>query len=147
MLTTPDGVITFNDGTDPQYYITEIRGLGSPELRTPQDNEPLRDGALVHDFYKGARNIGIEGVFLINPRLSGNDTVVIRNDMEFDLTAALESILRDDGTLVYTPQGQSQRTFTVRYSVPLDFAHGDNYTSLTFNFGLVAAEPDWAGSS
>ena len=35
MLTTPDGVITFNDGTDPQYYITEIRGLGSPELRTP----------------------------------------------------------------------------------------------------------------
>ena len=146
-LTTPDGTIVFNDGTDPQYYITEIRGLGAPELRTPIDNSPLADGALVHDFWKGPRHIGIEGVILTSTRLTGDAIVVVRNDMETDLEVALESILRADGTLTYTPQGQSARSFTVNYEVPLDFSHGDNYTALTFSFGLVSAEPDWSGSS
>ncbi len=35
--------ITFNDGTGDQYFITEIRGLGSPPIRTPIDNIPFGD--------------------------------------------------------------------------------------------------------
>ena len=147
VLTTPGGVITFNAGTADQFYITEIRGLGAPSLRTPMDNVPLGDGGLIHDFWKGPRHIGIEGIFLIQSTRNMNAIVVIRNDMEFLLTDALESILRADGTLVFTPQGEGARTFTVRYEVGVEFVHTDNYLTDAFTFGLVAAEPDWAGAS
>ena len=118
VLTTPGPDITFNNGSADQFYITEIRGLGAPALRTPIDNVPLGDGGLVHDFWKGPRHIGIEGIFLITSTRIMNSIVVIRNDMEFILTDALESILRADGTLAYTPQGEGARTYTVRYEIP-----------------------------
>ena len=146
-LTTPGGTVPFNDGLADQHYITEIRGLGAPALRTPIDNVPLGDGGLIHDFWKGPRHIGIEGIFLITSTRIMNSIVVIRNDMEDELEAALESILRNDGTLSYAPQGEGTRTFTVRYEIPLEFTHTDNYTVLAFSFGLVAGEPDWAGTS
>jgi len=147
VLTTPVLTLTFNDGTADQFYITEIRGLGAPALRTPMDNVPLGDGGLIHDFWKGPRHIAIEGIFLIQSTRVMDSIVVIRNDMEEDLTDALESILRADGTLSYTPQGDSARTFTVRYEVGVEFVHTDNYLTDSFSFGLVAGEPDWAGSS
>ena len=147
VLTTPGPDITFNDGSPDQFYITEIRGLGAPALRTPIDNVPLGDGGLVHDFWKGPRHIGIEGIFLIQSTRNMNAIVVIRNDMEFLLTDALESILRADGTLSFTPQGEGNRTFTVRYEIGVEFTHTDNYLTDAFTFGLVAGEPDWAGSS
>lgn len=147
VLTTPALTVTFNSGSLDQFYITSIRGLGAPSLRTPMDNVPLGDGGLVHDFWKGPRHIQIEGIFLIQSTRVMNSIVVIRNNMEFDLTDALESILRADGTLAFTPQGESARTFTVRYEVGLEFTHIDNYLTEAFSFGLVAAEPDWAGSS
>ena len=146
-LTTPGGTVTFNDGLADQHYITEIRGLGSAALRTPIDNVPLGDGGLIHDFWKGPRHIGIEGIFLIQSTKIMNSIVVIRNDMEDELSDALESILRADGTLAYTPQGEGARTYPVRYEIPLEFTHTDNYTVLAFSFGLVAGEPDWAGTS
>lgn len=146
-LTTPGGTVVFNDGSADQHYITEIRGLGAPALRTPMDNVPLGDGGLIHDFWKGSRHIGIEGIFLITSVRVMNSIVIVRNDMEQELVDALESILRADGTLAYAPQGEGTRTYTVRYEVPLEFTHTDNYTVLAFSFGLVAGEPDWAGSS
>ena len=146
-LTTPVSTVVFNDGALDQHYITEIRGLGAPALRTPIDNVPLGDGGLVHDFWKGPRHIGIEGIFLIQSTRIMNSIVVIRNDMEDELSDALESILRADGTLAYTPQGQGARTYTVRYEIGVEFTHTDNYLTEAFTFGLVAAEPDWAGSS
>lgn len=144
--------ITFNAGTDPydgtdKYYITEIRGLGSPALRTPVDNVPLGDGGIIHPFWMGPRHIAVEGIFLINSTEIENSIVVIRNDMEADLTDALESLLRDNGTFSFAPQGQGTRTFTVRYEVGLEFTHIDNYLTVAFSFGLIAAEPDWSGSS
>lgn len=146
-LATPVGTVSFNDGTPDQFYITEIRGLGAPALRTPQDNVPLGDGGLIHDFWKGPRHIGIEGIFLITSVKIQNSIVIVRNDMEAELTEAVESILRNDGTLSFAPQGEGTRSFTVRYETPLEFTHTDNYTVLAFSFGLVAGEPDWAGTS
>lgn len=151
-LTTPGPDITFNQFTVPfnrkdQYYITEIRGLESPALRTPVDNVPLGDGGLVHDFWKGPRHIEVEGVIMVGSTPIEDNIVVIRNDMTDDLIDALESILRADGSLAYSPQGAGTRTYTVRYEVGLQTTHVDNYQSLQFSFGLIAAEPDWAGTS
>jgi hypothetical protein len=142
-LTTPGGTITFNDGGADQFYITEIQGLGSAPIRTPIDNAPQAHGGLVHDFWKAARNIVVEGVFLITSVPQGTQCQALRNDMEEDLRAALESILQADGTLAWTPTGLTARSLTVRHSVPLECPHQDNYLLRAFNFGLVAADPDW----
>jgi hypothetical protein len=146
-LTTPAVTLVFNDDSADQYYITEIAGLGVPPIRAPIDNVPLGDGGLVHDFWKGPRHIAVEGVLLIQSTRIQDDIVDIRNQMEDDLIDALESILRADGTLAYTPTGASARSWTVRHDIPLDFRHVENYLLESFSFGLVAAEPDWAGSS
>ena len=136
----------FNQFTDPftgsdQYYITEIRGLAAPTLRTPFDNVALGDGGLIHDFWFGPRHIGVEGVVLVQSVRIENDIVEIRNDMEADLTSALNSIIRTDGTLAFTPQGQGATSYSVRYEVPLEFTHTDNYHTLGFSFGLIAGDP------
>lgn len=146
VLTTPGPDITFNSGVEPfdgtdKLYITEIRGLESPEIRTPVDPVPLGDGALVHDFWFGARHIGIEGVIIVNSVTVMNSVVQVRNSLTDDLTDALNSILRADGTLAFTPQGEAARSITVRYEVGLNTTHTDNYNTLQFSFGLIAAVP------
>lgn len=146
-LSTPASTVNFNDGGLDQFYITVVRGLGAPALRTPFDNVPLGDGGIIHDFWKGPRHIGVEGILLIQSTRLQDDVVVIRNDMEEELTDALESILRLDGSFSFTPQGLANRTFTVRYEVGLEFVHTDNYLTDAFSFGLIAGEPDWSGSS
>ncbi len=139
--------IVFNQYTDPftghdQYYITEIRGLESPALRTPVDSIPLGDGALVHPFWFGPRHIAIEGIILVQSVSIEDHIVEIRNTMTDNLVSALTSILRADGTLTFDPQGaSSSRTITVRYEVGLETTHTDNYHSLAFSFGLIAADP------
>ncbi len=70
-----------------------------------------------------------------------DDIVEIRNDMTNDLSSALAILLRTDGTLAFTPQGVAARSITVRYEVPLQTTHGDNYHSLQFSFGLIAGDP------
>lgn len=145
-LTAPGGTIVFNDSGEPfqgqdQFYITEIRGLASPVLRTPFDSVALGDGSLIHDFWFGALHVGIEGTILVQSTAIEDDIVVIRNQMEADLFAALTSCLRADATFVFAPQGQGTQTYTVRYEVQLEYAHSNNYHSLDFSFGLIAGNP------
>jgi hypothetical protein len=146
-LTTPGPDIVFNQFTDPfvgedQYYITEIRGLEAPLLRTPTDPVPLGDGALVHPFYYGQTSLAIEGIILVQSTHIENDIVEIRNDMTADLKSALNSILRADGTLDWTPQGESAQQITgLRYEVGLQTPHSDSYHSLQFSFGLISGTP------
>lgn len=145
-LTTPSTDITFNATTVPfagqdQYYITEIRGLASPTLRTPFDNVPLGDGGLIHDFWFGPRHIGVEGTILVQSTAIENDIVEQRNAMEIDLQDALEAIIRADGTFAFTPQGEGSYSYTVRYEIGLEFVHSNNYHSLDFSFGLIAGDP------
>jgi hypothetical protein len=143
VLTTPGGTITFNDDSADQHYITEIGGLGSAPVRAPIDNVPFGDGGIVHNFWKGPRHITIEGVWLITSTRIMNSIVVIRNDMEEDLRAALESTLQANGTLAWTPQGQAARSLTVRQEIAMDTRHIENYNLRSFTFGLVAGDPDW----
>ena len=146
-LTTPGTDITFNQYTTPfdgqdQYYITEIRGLESPSLRTPQDPVPLGDGGLIHPFYYGPTHISIEGVILVQSVRQMDAIVAIRNSMTASLKSALDSIKATDGTLTFTPQGQSLQTVSgLRYEVGLETPHADNYNSLQFSFGLVTGTP------
>lgn len=142
-LETPAGTIDFNDGSADQFYIGEIQGLGTAPIRTPVDNAPQAHGGLVHNFWKAARNITIEGVFLITSVPQGTQCQAIRNAMEEDLRAALESILQTDGTLTWTPVGLAERELSVRHSVPLECPHQDAFLLRAFNFGLIAANPDW----
>lgn len=147
-LTTPGGVILFNDtGTDQfnifgadEYYITDIQGLDGSPIRAPIDNAPQTHGGLVHPFFKGPRHITIEGALMVRSTRVMNAVVVIRNEMEDDLLTALESILQADGTLAWTPQGEAARSLTVRYEIPCEFR---GISLKTFAFGLVAANPDW----
>ena len=149
VLTTPGTDITFNEFTTPfaspgknQYYITEIRGLESPSLRTPQDPVPLGDGGLIHPFYYGPTHISIEGVILVQSTQNMNAIVVLRNSMTASLKSALHAIKAADGTLTFTPQGGSAQTINgLRYEVGLETTHADNYHSLQFSFGLVTGTP------
>ena len=146
-LNTAGTDITFNQYTDPftghdQYYLTEIRGLESASLRTPFDPVPLGDGALIHDFWYGARHIQMEGVILVQSVSIEDDIVEIRNTMTDALSDALNDCLRTNATLTFDPQGSSgTRAITVRYEVPLETTHTDNYHSLQFSFGLIAGVP------
>lgn len=147
LLDTPGTDITFNQYTTPftghdQYYITEIRGLEAPTLRTPTDPVPLGDGELVHTFYYGGTHISFEGLILVQSTLNMDDIVVIRNSMTAALKSALNSILSANGTLTFTPQGGTLQTITgLRYEVGLQTPHADNYNSLQFSFGLVTGTP------
>ena len=147
-LTTPGGTVTFNTGTVyqdiNQLYITEITGLGGAPVRRPIDPVPFGDGGIVHDQWKGPRFITIEGVMLTLASKVMNNWVIARNTFEAALITAWESILQADGTLAWTPQGQSANSLTVRTGPPdLDFRHQDNYLLEGFSFGLVAASPNF----
>lgn len=148
-LTTPGPDIVFNQYTDPfarqnQYFLNEIRGLEAPAIRTPQDPVPLGDGALVHPFYYGGTHITFEGIIIADDSTidTDNEIVVARNTMTANLKSALNSILRADGTLTWTPQGGSLQTISgLRYEIPLETPHTPDYRFLSFSFGLVTPTP------
>lgn len=149
-LATPGGTIVFNDGdlkdgTD-KYWLSNIQGLDGTSIRAPVDNVPFGDGGIVHNFWKGPRHIVFEGVFVhesVGFPGSGDACRQRRNEMEEALRAALESILRDDGTLSWTPLGLAARSLTVRHEVTFEAPETENYALKTFTFGLVAADPEW----
>jgi hypothetical protein len=148
VLTTPAGVITFNDSTaDDQFYVQEIGGLAGAPIRAPKDDVPFGHGAIVHNFWEGGRPITFDGVFLVTSAPWGDALIAARNDMEEDLRVALRSILdaSSPGTLAWTPQGQAARLLYVMHDVQLECPHDQNYLVRTFHFGLFAADPDWDG--
>lgn len=149
-LTTPGGTITFNngdlrDGTD-KYWLQNIQGLDGVSIRTPIDNVPFGDGGIVHDFWMAPRHVVFEGVLVtesVGFPSFGDACITVQNTMEAALIAALESILRADGTLGWTPLGQGARSLTVRHDVTLEFSAIENFALKQFTFGLVAADPIW----
>lgn len=140
-MTTPGGTVLFNDGSVDEFFIQSIRGLESAEIRAPVDNRPQTDGAIIHDFFFGKQSVTIDGFYFIRSTRVQNEILALRNSMQAALRTALNSILRVDGTLAWTPYGQSAESLTVRYEVPLQPDHVDNYLNRTFSFGLVAGVP------
>lgn len=147
VLATPGGTITFNDGSADQFYITDIpQGLVQAPVRAPQDDVAFGDGGLSYNFWKGARHILIEGIFLVTSVACGPSMVAIWNQMEDDLLTALDSIVgldTDTGTLTWTPSGLSARALTVRSEVALECPPDQNYLVRAFHFGLLSDSPDF----
>lgn len=149
-LVTDASTIDFNlgdlrDGTD-KYWIQTIQGLDMVPIRTPIDNVPFGDGGIVHNFWKGPRHIVIEGVLVtesVGFPSQGDACRQRQNEMEQDLIEALESTIRSDATLSWTPIGLSAYTLTVRCDVPVEFTPAENYALKQFTFGLVAANPSY----
>ncbi len=148
-LTTPGGTILFNDGdlkdgTD-KYWIAVTHGLEGAPLRTPIDNAPQNDGGLIHPFFKGPRNVVIEGTFVtesVGFPSTGPACRQRQNEMEDELLTALDSISGDtDGTLEWTPLGLSLKALTVRCNLPLETTPAESYLIRNFVFGLVAGNP------
>lgn len=144
-LTTPGGTITFNngdlhDGTD-KFWIQTIDGLDWPTIRAPIDQVPFGDGSIVHTFWLAGREPVLDGVLLVEsvPFVT-EDCVEILNEMEDDLRTAIESIVAADGTLAWTPAGQSAKSLTVRHhgQPRLDIRPIENYALRQFTFGLIS---------
>lgn len=146
-LETPGGTVIFNNGDlhtlDDLFWISDINGLDGATIRAQVDNSPQNDGGHVHTFWKGPRHIVFEGSIFIQSVPLGAACLEVRNAMEEELRVALESILREDGTLTWTPAGLSERSLTVRHDVQLDYSPQENYAIMGFVFGLVSAAADW----
>jgi len=144
VMTTPGGTITFNNGTDDQYYLSDIPGLAGAPARVVIDKRPFTDGGIYHPPFKDTRYFQPTGSLLITSTLNQNAIVVIRNAMEEALRVAYESLLGGNGTWQWTPQGQASRTLTIRRDAqPVEFHHVDGFQVVDFSFGLVSVSPDW----
>lgn len=135
-LTTPGGTVHFNAASKPTYFHdpTSCAGLEMAPVRATVMDKPTSDGLIVHKAWHGARHVTLGGRFLF-------DTLDQRKTLEDALVAALESIVRADGTYAYTVvsgAGTHTRTLTVRCDVPLSTS---GYLQKSYLFGLVAAVP------
>lgn len=146
-LATAGGTILFNNGDlrtlDDLYWVQNIRGLDSPSLRTPVDDAPQAHGAIIHNFWKGARHVGFEGELFVQSVPLGGACQSVLNTMEAALRAALESILQTDGTLTWTPTGGGAESLLVRYEIGLEISPNNDYATRSFTFGLIAGSPDY----
>lgn len=139
VLATPGGTLTFNDGAEDEYYLTDVQGIDAAPLRNPTDDAPQMDGAIVHDRFDSGMRPVLAGILMIRSTRIQVDVQTIRNQMELFLIEALRSIKIADGTLSWTPLGGSAQSLTVRIDVPLDIQYIDNYLNKQFTFGLISA--------
>jgi hypothetical protein len=150
-LVTPAGTVVFNDGDADQFYIQDIQGLDGAPIRAPVDDAPFTDGGLSYNFWKGARHIVFDGMFLVTSVPPCPAAVAIWNEMMDELREALDSIsatIADTGTLSWSPTGLGlTRTLVVRNDVALETSPDQNYQARTFTFSLRADDPVWTEST
>ncbi len=109
-LVTPAGTLTFNaeDGSD-NYFLSEVQGMDGAALRSTYDPLPNRDGAYVYPSFRGAALPVLIGEIRIP---DGNLTT--RKTLMDNLLSYTDSIRNADGTLKWTPTGDTERSLTVR---------------------------------
>lgn len=137
-LVTPAGTIYMNNGATDEYYLTDTPGLDQANVRNPTDLAPQTGGFIVHDRFEEGMRFQMVGLMMIRSTRVQTSIRTIRNSMEADLTAALRSILTADGTLSWTPLGESAVSLTVRQDIKVEYAYVDNYLNKSFTFGLVS---------
>lgn len=147
-MTTPGGVIVFNDLTAvDRFFLNAVPGLGGVAARVTKAKLAFTDGAYIPNSFKTHREFQPQGTLLILSTTVPNEIVAIRNDMEELLRVAYESLGDADGMWAWTPRGDiSERALTIRRDdQPCEFTHVDGYQNVDFSFGLVAGSPDWTG--
>lgn len=133
-LTGPDGSqAVFNDPTSPNYVgaLEEVTGFESPEVRESSDNLVQMDGGIHGDFFYGRRPITMSG------KVFNMADVTERNQRLSNLIKATNA-MRDDATLMWTPDGGEQVYLKLRRQQPLRVSGG---WVKDFQLSMVAADP------
>ena len=112
-LTGPDGsVAVFNDTASPNFVMSldgedAVSGLDSPEVRAALQDRVEADGAIAGNFYHGIRSPVFNGI------MRGTSPSQ-RNQRESILRKVVNSCMRADGTLQWTPDGGIAQYVKVR---------------------------------
>lgn len=136
-LVTTGGTIVFNGAAAPTYLHDPgaCSGLDGAPVRATIDDKPVTDGGIWHRFFKGAREVTLGGLLLV-------DSIADLHTLEADLLAACESIFSDPtvtGTYEWTPTGSTLHSITVRCDILPAFS-GPAYNK-QYTLGLVAIDP------
>jgi hypothetical protein len=127
------------DGTD-VFFITDVKGLDSADLRTPQFKRPLAHGGYKPvPWLEDPLHPRFEGVFLVQTSQPGSAAChSTRIGMYHDLKTALRACLgTSTGTLTWTEDGDSQ-SLAVSYEVKLEHGWDPYPMVMTFTFGLFS---------
>jgi hypothetical protein len=142
-LATPYETIVFNDITSPAMYLhnpENCSGLDGDTVRATIEDKPQTHGGIVHPGKRGPRRIVLSGLIIVDQSLSAWDQIAQRNGIERELQLALRSIQDEDGTYTWSQSGVGEYSLTVRNDIGLTVVGG---LLKTYNFGLVAADPDY----
>ena len=131
VLATPAGTLTFNATSGDRYWLSNVSGMDSTDLRGGGSVLSQRDGGIAGTRFQQPLFITFEGQFVA-------DTVTSRTLLEKNMRTYLRSLHRTDGTLTYTPTGLPARQRTVRLAAGPD--HSGGYLK-SFQFVLEAPDP------
>lgn len=147
-LVSTFGTLVFNEldngaglGLDPGngYLAQAIEGGVYPQIRNPVGNRPRADGGIVHKFFKGSKDIRIEGIIVAT-------APVFRTLLDDHLRGVTNPGLAEDMTYTWgnPPYPYSDvRTHQVRLFEPVDIpaqssGGGASAAPKTFSFTLIA---------
>jgi len=144
-LTPPAGSpIIFNsgvlhDGTD-IYFLTDIKGLDSADLRVPQFLKPRDDGGYKPaSWHEEPLHPRFQGAFVIQTKPPGADCREERNAMYHALKTCLRACRgTSPGELSWNEPGIGDFELEVFYEVRLDHGFDAGYFVMTFTFGLFS---------
>jgi hypothetical protein len=128
-ITSPQGYdVTFNQVGSP-FYLEEITGFDSPNVRQSVEDIPEYDGAVFGNFYYGSRPVTFRGRIISGSATSRNLAVV-------QLQRALRA-LRDDATIWAYPTGLPPMRMAARVQ---NLRITGGYVK-EFQIGMIAADP------
>lgn len=134
-IVTPKGTLTFNEFTLNDYFRLEsVRGMDAASVRALVQPLAQADGARVGDAYRGALTPVFAGVIPYS-------TETLRRQNKDKLSSWLQSILRADGTLKWTPTGTTQRQRTCRLFDGPDLPGDAGQILYAFQFTLICQDP------
>ena len=143
-LTPPVGsAVVFNDGdirdqVSDIYYITDIQGLDTADLRLPRFPAPVTNGARLLPGYEHGLEPRVEGAFIIQSVSTGNAIRARRMEMYAALKTALRACVQDPGTWTWTESGVGAMSLSVQYQVKLAHSWDAGYQLMLFTFGLAS---------
>lgn len=131
-----DGVI--GDGTD-VFFLTNVTGLDSPDIRTPQFKRPrAHGGSKPVPWLEEPLHPRFEGAFLTQSVSSGQACRQRRNEMWHQLKTALRACYDTPGELAWNEPGIGNLELAVHYEVALAHGFDAGFLVMTFSFGLYS---------
>lgn len=146
-LNPPSGPdLLFNNGSfgrgsaDDIYYLTDVQGIDTAELRTPRFKQPVDHGSRLLPFFEEGLTPRFEGMIVVQSVRTGNAIRARRMVMYEALRTALRACLASPGVISWTESGVGARSLSVQYYVRLAHTWSDQYQSMLFTFGLASED-------